>query len=454
MSDQPRIETVAIATIQPYENNPRSRTKAQIRALADSIKRNGFNTPIVVDEDNVIINGHGRYAAALFLKLETVPIIRVSHLTEAEMRAYRIADNKIAAMSAWDIDLLPAELQAIRDADLGLDSTGFEVGEIDFLMDQDAEAKGQEIAEEDALPELKPTVVTKPGQLWTLGDHRILCGDARDPAALAKLMAGEQARMVFTDPPYNVKIDGFAVGAGATRHEEFAMASGEMSPEEFAAFLQVVLVNMRDCCRDGAILFVCMDWRHLDELSFAARNADLAWLNMIVWVKSNAGMGTFYRSRHELVLVYKKGAAAHVNTFGLGEGGRHRSNVWEYRGANAFSATRADDLASHPTVKPARMVADAIKDVSGRGDIVLDAFGGSGTTLLAAQMTGRHARLLEISPAYVDLTIRRWQKATGKAAVDAVTGRTFEDYEANLAPLAVQQAAAAASGEISSTEAA
>ncbi len=428
MSD-PKIEQVPIGDLKPYSNNPRSRPRAQRRAIAASIKKNGFNAPIVVDEANVIINGHGRYEAALMLELANVPVIRVTHLSAAEKQAYRIADNKLGEMSSWNADLLPEELRAIADGGVKFEDTAFSAADIDRVFDQAAEARGPDIGPEDELPTCHTAAVTKPGQIWVLGQHRIGCADMRDSTALERIMAGQVARACFTDPPYNVRIGGFAGGKGQTKHPEFAMASGEMSTDQYTDFLSTALKSIARYCCDGAIAFVCIDWRHLDEMSAAGRAAQLELMNLIVWVKSNGGMGSFYRSRHELIFAFKVGEAPHTNTFGLGDSGRYRTNVWEYRGANAFGPTRDQDLASHPTVKPARMVADAIKDVSHRGDIVLDPFGGSGTTLIACQMTGRIARLLEIEPTYVDLTIRRWQKATGLFAVDAETGVEFDEIE-------------------------
>ncbi|MEZ5958401.1 MAG: DNA methyltransferase [Hyphomonadaceae bacterium] len=426
MSD-PKIEQVAIGDLKPYSNNPRSRPRAQRCAIAASIKKNGFNAPIVVDEANVIINGHGRYEAALTLELTSVPVIRVTHLSAAEKQAYRIADNKLSEMSSWNADLLPEELRAIADGGIKFEDTGFSATDVDRIFDQAAEARGPDLGPEDELPAHPSVAVTKPGQTWVLGQHRIGCADMRDSTALERLMDGQRARATFTDPPYNVRIGGFAGGKGQTKHPEFAMASGEMSAAQYTEFLSIALKNIAKYCLDGAIAFVCIDWRHLDEMSAAGRSAQLTLMNLIVWVKSNGGMGTFYRSRHELIFAFKVGEAPHTNTFGLGDGGRCRTNVWEYRGANAFGPTRDEDLASHPTVKPARMVADAIKDVSQRGDIILDPFGGSGTTLIACQMTGRIACVLEIEPSYVDLTIRRWQKAMGLFAVDADTGVEFDE---------------------------
>ncbi|MDZ4777647.1 MAG: site-specific DNA-methyltransferase [Alphaproteobacteria bacterium] len=433
MTKDPHIDMIALSAIRPYKNNPRARPKRQIKLLAESIKANGFNSPIIVDEDGVIINGHGRYLAALELTLDCAPVVRIAHLSEAQKKAYRLADNKIASLSSWNPDLLFGEITAVIEADIDIGSTGFSVGEIDAVLEEHAEAYGPDVAPEDDVPTVAARIVTRPDQMWVLGDHRIICGDAREPPIVQRLMDGDKARMAFTDPPYNVKIDGFVTGSGAVKHEEFAMASGEMSPAEFTNFLEDGLTGVRNVCVDGAIIYVCMDWRHMDELSAAARRSKLSLMNLVVWKKTNGGMGTFYRSQHELIYIYKVGEAPHMNTFGLGEGGRYRTNVWEYRGANAFGPTRAADLAAHPTVKPARLVADAIKDVSKRGDVVLDVFGGLGTTLIAAQMTGRRARLVEIAPAYVDVTIRRWEAATGKSAVDMATGATFEDLSEQFA---------------------
>ncbi|MGE0827762.1 MAG: site-specific DNA-methyltransferase [Hyphomonadaceae bacterium] len=421
------IEMVSLSDITPYENNPRAHSKKQVRALAASITDYGFNAPIIVDEAGVIINGHCRYLAAQHLEMPAVPVVRVTHLSEPQKRAYRVRDNQLGVLSQWDFERLAVEFEAIKEAGFELEaSTAFSTAGIDQVLGAAAEAKGPDIAPEDIPAPGDVPAVTRPGDLWRLGEHVIACGDARDAALVDRLMGGEQARMSFADFPYNVPIDGFAVGKGV-RHAEFAMASGEMSPEQFTSFLEQSLSSMKRVSMEGAILYGCMDWRHIEEMTAAAKAADLKLMNLIVWVKTNGGMGTFYRSRHELIFALKNGQAAHINNFELGQEGRNRTNVWEYRGANAFGPTRDEDLASHPTRKPVAMVADAIKDVSKRGEIVLDFFCGSGTTLIAAQMTGRRARVIELAPAYVDQTVHRWEKATGKQAVHAETGRTFED---------------------------
>ena len=268
--------------------------------------------------------------------------------------------------------------------------------------------------------------VTRPGDIWLLGKHRLICGDARHPDTFTALMESDRAKAVFTDPPYNVKIGGHVCGSGAIQHREFAMASGEMDVAGFTAFLGSTLGAMADVSVDGAIHFVCMDWRHMGELRSAGDKVYSELKNLVVWKKSNGGMGTFYRSQHELVFVYKVGTAPHTNTFGLGDTGRYRTNVWDYPGVNSFGANQKD-LALHPTVKPVALVADAIKDVTKRGEIVLDGFGGSGTTLIAAERTGRVARLVELDPLYCDVICRRYEARTGRPAQLCGTEQIFSD---------------------------
>jgi DNA modification methylase len=285
------------------------------------------------------------------------------------------------------------------------------------------------------------TPVSRKGDLWILGSHRLLCGDARSDGDYARLLEGQTADLVLTDPPWNVRIDGNVSGLGKVRHAEFAMASGEMSEAEFTSFLSTFLGCAKAHSRDGAILFVFMDWRHLFELTCAGREQGLVAKNLIVWTKDNAGMGTFYRSRHELVFVFKSGDGSHINTFELGQHGRYRTNVWEYAGVNTFRTGRLDELAMHPTVKPVAMLADAIRDVTKRGAIVLDPFAGSGSALIAAEKTGRQARCIEYEPKYCDVIVRRWQAYTGKAATFDGTGLTFEDFEGARAASPVHHAA-------------
>lgn len=367
-------------------------------------------------------------AAAQSLGLTEVPIIRLSHLTAAERRAYVVADNRLAELAGWDRELLAIELQGLAalDLDFDLELTGFDGAELDALLDVVASDD-----EPDQVPETSGPAVTRVGDIWELGPHRLICGDARSSDAYATLMAGEAARMVFTDPPYNVPINGHVGGKGRIARRPFVMASGEMSAAEFETFLREVLTCAASVSLDGAIHFVCMDWRSIAPLIRVGEEVYAGFKNLITWVKDNAGMGAFYRSQHELVAAFKVGQAAHTNNFGLGGTGRYRTNVWSYPGVSSFGKGRDEALALHPTVKPVALVADAIRDVSRRGEIVLDPFGGSGTTLIAAERTGRRARLIELDPLYCDTICRRWRQFSGQAAVLAGSGQTFEEVLAS-----------------------
>ncbi len=404
--------------------NARTHSGKQIAQIQRSIEKNGFVNPVLVDEDHLLIAGHGRLLAAKRLSLSTIPVIVLSGLSPMQKRQLAIADNAIAANAGWDLDKLAIELKEfVVLEDFEPLSIGFEPAEIDrILFDQEDNSADPA----DVLPRPVAKVVSSFGDLWLLGQHRLLCGDARSTADFERLMAGDQAAMAFTDPPYNVRINGI-VGRGERKHEEFAMASGEMDEAEFAAFLQVTLGNAAAASKDGAVHFACMDWRHIATLIKVGRDVYGDMLNLITWVKSNAGQGSFYRSRHELIGAFRVGDAKHLNNIELGRHGRNRSNVWHYAGVNAFGKGRLDDLAVHPTVKPVGMIVDAIKDCTRRGDIVLDCFAGSGTTMLACERTGRKARLIEYEPRYIDATIRRWQDFVRKDAVHAETGLTFDE---------------------------
>lgn len=429
------IEQRPITALRPYSGNARTHSKRQIKQLAESISRFGFTNPVLIADDDTILAGHGRVAAAKLLGITQVPVVRLSHLTSAERRAYVIADNKLALNAGWDQDLLAIELQALIDLDFEVELTGFSLAEVDFVLDaaRDRNPKGKD-SPADVIPPLPAVPVTRKGEIWQCGRHRLLCGDARQAADLEALMEGQSADLIFTDPPYNVPIDGHVSGLGRVRHREFAMGTGEMSEEVFTAFLAETLGLAAKACRDGAIAFVCMDWRHMSELLGAGREVFSELKNLCVWNKTNGGMGTFYRSKHELIFVFKIGTNPHVNSFGLGETGRYRTNVWDYAGVNTFRSDRESELAMHPTVKPAALVADAIRDCSKRGNIVLDSFGGSGTTMIAAEQVGRSARLLEYDPAYCDTIVRRWQILTGKHATLASTSERFEDVEEQRLP--------------------
>ena len=410
--------------LKPYHHNVRTHSKKQIRQIAASITEFGFNQPVMIDEHGQILAGHGRVAAAKLLGLSTVPTIQHGHLSDAQKRAYILADNKLAANAGWNRKYLQVELQGLIDEGFEIAVTGFETPEIDLILH---DLDDEQCSPDDLIPEKAdgPTI-TQPGDRWQLDDHILLCGSATDQNSYPLLMDGAKADLVFTDPPYNVPLQGNVSGHGKTQHREFTMGSGEMIRPQFTSFLQTVFGYLVAHTINGSIHFICIDWRHLFEMTMAGEAVFSELKNVCVWNKSNGGLGSFYRSKHELVFVWKSGTAAHINNFELGQHGRLRTNVWDYAGVNSFRKGRMDELELHPTVKPVAMVIDALRDCSRRGSVVLDPFCGSGTILIAAERTGRRARALEIDPAYVDVAVRRWQTFAGQNAVLTATGETFE----------------------------
>ena len=375
--------------------------------------------------------------ACKLLEITEVPTIRLEHLSEQQKRAFLIADNRLAENADWDYQLLGEQLRILSEAELDftLETTGFEMGEIDLIIeDLLPDTSGQDDPA-DFLPELPSTPVSRLGDLWKLGKHRVLCGNALCPDSYKLLMNDHKANVIFTDPPYNVRIAGHASGNGRISHREFVMASGELSESEFTTFLTDALTLLAEHSLEGSLHYICIDWRHLEELLVGGRAAYSELKNMCVWAKNNAGMGSFYRSQHELVFVFQNGTSSYRNNVQLGRFGRSRSNVWHYPGANSFARAtgEGDLLALHPTVKPVALIADAIMDCSARGDLVLDSFLGSGTTVIAAERTGRICYGMELDPCYVDTVLRRWQRFTGLQAVHQNSGQTFvqREQEAN-----------------------
>ena len=360
-----------------------------------------------------------------------VPVIQITHLTDLEKRALALAENRIALDAGWDRETLAAELGELAillpDAEIDLSITGFDIAETDLIIADHSEPSGE--SSEDQVPE-SGLSVSRPGDLWIMDKHRLYCGDAREPAAYAVLMRAEAAMMAFTDFPYNVSIKNHARGRGRVAFEEFAMASGEMSVRQYQRFLERVMEEIAIRCIDGAIIYLCIDWRHLRQMLEAGELVFSELKNVVVWVKSNGGQGSFYRSQHELICVFKKGKAAHANSFELGQHGRSRTNVWSYAGVNSFKTGRQEELDVHPTVKPVRLVADAMLDCSRRGSIVLDPFMGSGTTIIAGQTVGRRVYGMELEPRYVDVAVRRWERFSGRDAILEATGQTFAEVEA------------------------
>jgi DNA modification methylase len=423
-----------IAELSLSAGNPRAHSPRQIRQIARSIEAFGFNVPVLIDSNLNVIAGHGRILACRQLGMSEVPTIRLEHLTEEQARAFMIADNRLTENSTWDDRLLAEELHDLSalDLDFSLEATGFEMGEIDLRIEGLANESDANDEAANAIPETQVgPPVSRAGDLWLLGEHRVICVSALDTNAYVELMRGKKAAQIFTDPPYNVAIEGNVSGLGAVHHREFAMASGEMTASEFTAFLSRVLSLLARHSGSGSLHYICMDWRHMGELLAAGKEAYTELKNLCVWAKDNAGMGSLYRSQHELIFVFKNGRDAHRNNIQLGQFGRNRGNVWHYPGANTFArhGEEGNLLALHPTVKPVALIADAILDCSARRDIVLDAFLGSGTTVIAAERTGRRCYGLEIDPLYVDTIIRRWQAYTGERAKNAASGRYFGDLE-------------------------
>ena len=431
MNTKRSINWIEASKLKPAQRNARTHSAKQLDQIAQSITAFGFINPIVIDGDRVVVAGHGRLAAAQKLGLTELPCISVGDLSKGQLKAFAIADNKIALNAGWDYEILAESLDELIELDVDTDLTGFEQCEIDAIMFEASESSVTVTAPEDDHPQ-RPgpnEIVVRRGDVWTLGRHRLVCGDAKSAHDVAQLMGNDVAVMAFIDPPYNVPISGHVSGMGRIQHREFAEASGEMSSCQFTEFLTSSFSALAAVCQNGAIVYACMDWRHLPEILAAGDAVFTEHKNICVWSKTNAGMGTFYRSQHEMVTVWKVGDAPHINNFGLGDKGRYRTNVWTYPGVNTFKRERMEELKWHPTVKPVALVADAIRDVSNRGDIVLDTFGGSGTTLIAAEKTGRFARLIELDPAYCDVTIKRWQQTTGKSATLAATWQSFEMVE-------------------------
>lgn len=418
-----------IATLTPYPRNARKHSKKQIRQIAASIEEFGFLNSVLIDDDGQILAGHGRVEAARLLGLDRVPTVCISHLSDAQKRAYILADNKLALNAGWDPEILAIELQHLVEIDIDFDVeiTGFDTGEVDLMIGEIGADASDDPA--DDIPEITSdaTPVSALGDLWLLGRHRLLCADATKRESYELLMSGKQAQMIFSDPPYNVPIGRNVCGLGAIQHDEFIMASGEMSVDEFTAFLASALGHMAAFSVDGAISFICIDWRHMGELIAAGGEVYDECKNVCVFVKTNGGMGSLYRSQHELVFVFKNGTAPHINNIELGRHGRYRTNVWTYAGVNTLKKDRLDELAMHPTVKPAALLRDAILDCSKRNGIVLDAFAGSGTTIIAAEQTGRIGYALELDPRYIDVAIKRWSALTGEQAIHARSGFTFDE---------------------------
>jgi len=422
-----KLEYVSLETLTLDPENARQHKPAQVKQIAASIKAFAFNAPVLIDGAGKVLAGHGRVMACEKLGWTQIPAIRLDHLSPAEARAYAIADNRLTEKSTWDEAMLAGHFKVLAalDLDFSIETTGFSIGEIDLKI-EGLDGPANDDDPDDVAPPAGPSIAQF-GDLWILGKHKLLCGDALESSSYETLLGEERAAMVFTDPPYNVKIDGNITGKGKVHHRDFAMGAGEMSEPEFIAFLTKACGLMAEFSNDGSVHYVCMDWGHLYALITAGRTAYDGMLNICVWAKPYGGLGGIYRSAHEMVVVFKHGRAAHRNNVKMGRYGRNRTNVWNYAGSRGFGRGEDADLTSqHPTPKPVQMIADAILDVTARGDVVLDPFLGSGSTVIACQRVGRCCRGIEMDPLYVDLSIRRWQRLTGDDAVRQ-DGANFND---------------------------
>ncbi len=424
-----QIEYRAVAGLILDARNPRQHSQRQVSQLANSIQEFGFVMPVVVDDRGRVVIGHGRVLAAKKLGMLRIPVVEIRHLSEAQLKALRIADNKLGQNAHWDERLLAENLLELKglDRDFDLSITGFSLPEIDLAIQTLSEVL---VVQNDDASSATGVSVCQADDVWELGGHRVHCGDATSEAAFERLMKDERADVVFVDPPYNVPIDGHVSGKGKVRHREFAQGAGEFTREEFIRFLTGSCTLLKNYSKNGAIHFVCMDWKHLEELLSAGREVYDELKNIVAWVKSSAGMGSLYRSQHELICVFKSGTARHTNNVELGKNARNRANVWHYDSAGTEARKGNNVLELHPTVKPVQLVMDALLDCSNRGDVVVDSFLGSGTTLLAAERTGRICRGIELDPLYVDTSIRRWQNLTGQDAIRVSDGKLFRDTEA------------------------
>ena len=414
------VAEALLGNLRLKEDDIRKFSKQEISITTKVVDRFGIPSPIIVDNKNEIVLGANLYLAAKNLNAKTVPTVQLKDLSEKEIKMYSVAMNKILTMGEIDLESIKIDIKdwifdenfTITPEELGLGT--IEVDSILFELSgfsaSDAEEQNETKAEEAVLSDI-PKIV-KPGDLIQLGQHRLFCGDSMKAESYTKLLGEEKADIIITDPPYNVKIQGHVTKK--KNHPEFAQASGEMKPEDFINFLNTVTKNLKNFSKSGSIHYLFMDWKHLFELQIATKDVYEKLLNICVWDKGKGGMGSFYRSQHEFCLVYQNGTGSYKNNIQLGKNGRNRSNIWQYPGMNS-GTSQAKTLSNlHPTVKPVSMLVDILLDASDFGDIVLDTFGGSGSTLIAAQECGRKARLIEISPDYCDVIIHRWEKMTGK----------------------------------------
>jgi DNA modification methylase len=420
------IESIEIASLLPVSRNVRRHSAKQLRKVQKSLNRFGHVRPILVTPRLEILDGHLICQALTANGATTVRAIVVHGLSPIEIRALRLMLHRSAEDAIWDEAAVRDELQAILDAGLDLELSGFETAEQDKLLNADIPRANVFDTGRD-IPKTATTAVSHLGDIWICGRHRIGCGDARDLDFVRQVCGGRAANVCFVDPPYNVPIAGFVSGKGRHHHREFLEGSGEMSPDDFFALLRDALLVLKTSSATNALVYSCMDWRHVVPLVVAGNAAGMQLENICVWVKNNPGMGGLYRNGHEMVCVFRAGADQPINNVELGKYGRNRSNVWSYPALSAFGANRDELLAAHPTVKPITLISDVLRDVTKRGDLVLDSFIGAASTMMAAEETGRVCAGVELAPLYVHVATRRWQRATGGDAILAGSGHKFDD---------------------------
>lgn len=436
LSNSLSVQRVPIESLRPGETPVRRHPKKQFAKILKSLEAFGQVTPVLATPDGEIIDLELVWRALKANGATHINVIFVADKSPHEIKALRLALNRTALDAVWDDENLRGVLNDLFDNNFDLDLTGFDAPEIDHYLNLDIPKANVEENGSD-IPPIEATAISVPGIIWALGDHRIGCGSATDQAFVSRVLNGRSANVCFVDPPYNIKVDGFITGKGRHRHREFIQGAGEMSGDEFFALLRNSLLVLKRSSTSTALVYACIDWRHVMEMTVAGRACEMPLYTICVWTKTNGGMGGIYRNAHELVCVFRAGAEKPLDNVALGRHGRNRTNVWSYPGMSSFGRDRDALLGSHPTVKPVGMIADALRDVTKRGEIVLDTFLGSGSTLMAAQETGRICCGVELDPLYVDVAIRRWQNATGRDAVLAETGERFDDVAQRLlaAPL-------------------
>jgi DNA modification methylase len=426
------LRQVSIDDLKAPKRRVHSASEVHIAEVQASIETFGFARPILVSEDLTIVDGVDAVEAARRLGLTTLPCIVIDHLGEEELRLLTIAINRLPQKAEWDLDVLRIEFEQLADLGAPIEVSGFEAPEIDILLleDEDDAARPEPGPLE---PERRSRAVSAPGDLWLLGEHRILNGNALVPDDYDALLAGTKVRFCFTDEPFNVPVRGHITRGD---HAEFRMASGEMTDTEFLSFISGWMSAASAHVIDGGMLASFVDWRGVEATLRAGREQGFELLNLVVWNKSNGGMGSLWRSKHELLPFFKIGSAPNINNVELGRRGRWRSNVWDAPGASSLGSDSRKGLKAHPTVKPVALLVDALLDVTERGDGVLDPFLGSGSTLIAAEKTGRVAFGIELDEHYVDVAIQRWAILTGRDAILKATGETFTQVQArrHMAP--------------------